>query len=62
MAALPGRPEEDGIAMLQAGTATAAYLATRLIMMAIACFQVLMTSQEKMSTIGHKKKRSRRVQ
>ena len=45
MAALPGRPEEDGIAMLQAGTATAAYLATRLIMMAIACFQVLMTSE-----------------
>ena len=44
VAALPGRPKEDGIAMLQAGTATAAYPATRFVMMAIACFQGLMTS------------------
>jgi hypothetical protein len=44
MPALPGRTEEDGIAVLQAGTAIASYSTTRLIMMAIACFQVLISS------------------
>jgi len=39
IAGLPSRSEGHGMAMLQAGTATAAYPATRLIMMAIAYFQ-----------------------